>query len=495
MKEGFSLDEAASRLERLQLIAKKADPYGQSQARSHHCQQVRDDFAALAAEGKDVRLAGRITTLRKHGGSLFADLRDESGSLQLYFKKDRLSAADFSFINNLVDRGDFIEVTGKLFKTKKDVPTLEVSQVLFLAKALLPLPEKWHGLSDTELRYRQRYLDLLVNPRSMDALKCRSVLLQHIRRYFDEKNFLEVETPILQPLAGGATARPFITHHNSLDIDMYLRIAPELYLKRLLVGGFEKVYEIARCFRNEGIDQNHNPEFTQIEWYQAYMNYQELMSFTEQMLLTVVQATIQSDSIKYQNHAISFVLPFERLTFRSALQKYVKLDMEDYKDVEKLRLRATELGLKLDGFEGRGKILDELFKKFVRPRCIQPTFITDHPLELSPLARQHNDQPDYVQRFQIVLGGEIELCNGFSELNDPLEQERRFQAQEELRSAGDDEAQRFDHDYVTALKYGMPPAAGCGLGIDRLAALLSSSASIKEVLAFPTMRPKDPSIS
>src|SRR3989338_2647505 len=401
-----NIREDVIRLEHLETLKKTGvEPYPARSRRTHTLASAKS-----AAAGSKVVVAGRLISRRDMGKITFGHLTDASGNLQIVFSLEKLGQEKFAFVNTAIDIGDFLNIEGEMFATKKGEISVLVKRCVLLAKTLLPLPEKWHGLTDVETRYRQRYLDLLANEESMRIAKVRSVLVKELRNYFDARGFYEVETPILQALYGGANAKPFVTHHNALDIPLYLRIAPELYLKRLVVGGFEKVYEIAKCFRNEGIDQNHNPEFTQIEFYQAYMNYQELMSFTEQMLLTVVQATIQSDSIKYQNHAISFVLPFERLTFRSALQKYVKLDMEDYKDVEKLRLSATELGLKLDGFEGRGKILDELFKKFVRPRCIQPTFITDHPLELSPLARQHNDQPDYVQRFQIVLGGEIELC-------------------------------------------------------------------------------------
>jgi lysyl-tRNA synthetase class 2 len=353
----------------------------------------------------------------------------------------------------------------------------------------LPLPEKWHGLADIETRFRQRYLDLIANPEVKEIFKKRSLLIKLIREFFDTRGFLEVETPILQPIPGGANARPFVTHHNALDIDLYLRIAPELYLKKLIVGGFEKVYEIARCFRNEGIDWAHNPEFTQIEFYQAYADYNDLMKLTEDLMKFLVQKICGKLKINYQDKEIDFTPPYPKITYREALIKFTGIDLEEFKTREMLLTKAKNISLEVEKTWSRGKIIDEIFKELVRPKLINPTFIIDEPIELSPLAKKKPDNPNYVERFHFLVAG-MEICNAYSELNDPLDQEERLREQEGARAVGEEEAQWFDEDFIEALKYGMPPTAGEGIGIDRLAAILANVRNIKEVILFPTMRPK-----
>lgn len=486
MNEHFSLDESKSRLERFQVIKKTLNPYHNVVHRTHLCREADEKFEEL--QDCAISLAGRIMILRKHGGSIFGQIRDSSGSMQIFFRKDTMGQDDFHLISHLLDRGDFLQVNGNLFLTKTKAKTLLVKTFHFLSKAFLPLPEKWHGMKDIEQRYRQRYIDLLSNDRSRQNLIVRAALIQNIRAFLDQNGFIEVETPILQPIAGGATARPFVTHHNELKQDMFLRIAPELYLKRLIVGGFERVYEIAKCFRNEGIDQNHNPEFTQVEFYYAYQNYEGLMDFTERLLSSIIQNTIHAMQVKYKNFDIDFSPPYERMTFRDAIKKYSNIDIESYSSEQELIHAVQALHLDVPKPIHKAKIFDALLKKFVRPKCVQPVFITDHPTELSPLARKKDSNPRYVERFQLLVGGEIELCNAFSELNDPFDQEQRFLDQEEIRSSGDDEAQSYDADFVEALKYGMPPTAGLGMGIDRLAAILTGSDNLKEIIAFPTLR-------
>jgi lysyl-tRNA synthetase class 2 len=383
-----------------------------------------------------------------------------------------------------------VETEGEIFVTHKGETTILVKKYELLSKTLLPLPEKFHGLSDIETRYRKRYLDLLANEDSMRVAKIRSLLTREIRDYFDAKDFFEVETPILQTLYGGALAKPFTTHHNALNIDLYLRVAPELYLKRLIVGGFEKVYEIAKCFRNEGIDNNHNPEFTQIEFYWAYANYEDLMNLIEDLLPKLIKAVGLELKFKIGENDVDFTPPYPRKTMRELIKKYAKIDIEDYAEQQTLCKKALEM--KIDGIDkntGKGKLIDEIYKTFVRPKITNPIFVIDHPVELSPLAKRKKDDQRYVERLQLLCAGGNELCNGFSELNNPIEQETRFKEQERLKEAGDEESMPYDEDFITALKHGMPPTAGLGMGIDRLVKILTDSNNVKEVILFPTLKP------
>lgn len=453
---------------------------------------VLQDYERLSQREEQITLAGRLRSIRGHGGSTFTHLEDWSGRLQVYFKKDEVGDSAYDLLGKAVDIGDFIAVTGSLFTTQRGERTLLVKKWQLLTKTLLSLPDKFHGLADVETRFRQRYLDLLANPESMDTAKKRIGLIKAIREFFEAEGFLEVETPILQSLAGGATAKPFITHHNALDIDLFLRIAPELYLKRLIVGGFEKVFEVARCFRNEGIDFSHNPEFTQIEFYWAYATYHDLMKLMERFFEYLMPRLGLPMKIKYGEQEIDFTPPYPRVAFRDLLIEHLKLDIEEYPDQARMYKWAREHKVEVAPTDGRGKIMDEIYKTFVRPKIIQPIYMIDHPVELSPLAKRKADNPNYTERMQMVAGGGFELCNAFSELNDPIDQEARFREQETLREQGDEEAQRYDEDFVTALKHGMPPTAGLGMGIDRLASILTNSHNIKEVILFPTLRPEKP---
>ena len=485
-------DEIVARQERLKRARRqKINPYPPTAFRSHTLAAAGQTFEHLEKSGAEITVVGRIKSIRNHGGSTFLHLEDGSSSLQLYAKEDQLQKKSYQIFVDLLDVGDFIQAAGMAFKTKRGEPTLLIKDWKLLAKALAPLPEKWHGLQDIEVRFRKRYLDLIANPEVRRLFLVRREVIKTIRSFLDNRGYLEVETPILQPIPGGANARPFVTHHNSLNTDLYLRIAPELYLKRLIIGGFERVYEIGRCFRNEGIDWAHNPEFTQVELYRAYGDYESMMEETEDLMLELLSSIGSNTVISYQGKEISFSRPFKRLTFRNALIKYAKLDIEKYPNQASLYKKAKALGLKdITTRDGRGKLCDELYKEFVRKHLVQPTFITDHPVELSPLAKQKEKDPRYVERFQLVLGEGLEMCNAFSELNDPEEQRARFVAQQKLRAKGDEEAQPIDEDFIEALSHGMPPTVGIGMGIDRLVSLLTDSRNIKEVILFPTLRPK-----
>ncbi|MFZ5364356.1 MAG: lysine--tRNA ligase [Patescibacteria group bacterium] len=485
-----STDERLARLEKLKEIRnQKVNPYPATAKRSHAVVQILENFDEWMEQKKLLSLAGRLKSVRLHGGSAFANIEDETGKIQLFFREDHFGAKPYKFFRDLIDLGDFVRVKGTLFTTKTGEKTLEVEALKLLTKTLAPLPEKWHGLSDVEIRYRQRYLDLIANPSVREIFRKRSLIVKTIRDFFLKEGFMEVETPILQPIPGGATARPFITHHNALDTDFYLRIAPELYLKRLIVGGFEKVFEIAKCFRNEGIDWSHNPEFTQVELYKAYADYNDLMKMMEKFFVYLMKK-INGEEMKtvYEKDTIDFTPPYEQITFRDILMKLGNCDIEQYPDRESIAKKARELGLEVLLSDDRGKIMDEIFKKIVRPKIVNPIFVINHPIELSPLAKKIPEDSRYVERFQLLVGG-MELVNAFSELNDPLDQRERFVAQQEMREAGDVEAMRIDEDFITSLMHGMPPTAGLGMGIDRLAALLTNSHNIKEVILFPTLKP------
>ena len=495
----MSLEDLRSeRIQKLGELRKRGrEPYPASVRRMHLISDILRKFVALSRQKKKVSVAGRVVAKREHGGSTFIDLKDEEGKLQAYFKKDLLGSSYDDFVDT-ADMGDFIIVEGTLFKTKKGEETLEVRNWRMLAKSLLPLPEKWHGLQDVEERFRKRHLDLLVNQEVKDRFEVRTKLISYLRSLLEKQGFLEVETPMLQHIPGGALARPFKTHHNALGIDLYLRIAPELYLKRLLVGGLEKVFELGKSFRNEGIDASHNPEFTMLECYVAYWDEENMMDFVEKTFLSLAKtfgkkqpplASLASGGkIEFQEKKIVFKKKFSRVTFQDLLKRYAQVVDYDNESRESLATRAKQLGVEVSPHENKGKIADEIYKKICRPYLVQPTFVVNHPLEISPLAKKSEKEGD-VRRFQLIVGG-MELANGFAELNDPLEQRERFTAQEKERLGGEEEAHRVDEDYLEALEYGMPPAAGLGIGVDRVVMLFTDTKNVREVLLFPTMRPK-----
>lgn len=483
-------EEYSSRKSKLETAKQlNINPYPARVERSKTIHQALGGFDRLSKEEEPITIVGRLKTIRLHGGSCFCHIDDGTEQFQLYFKKDIVGEDQYNQLKNLIDIGDFIQASGTLFNTKKGEKTLLIKSYKLIAKSLLPLPEKWHGLSDVEIRYRKRYLDLITNKEVKEIFRKRALILQTIRGFFESEGFIEVETPVLQPIPGGANAKPFITHHQALSTDLYLRIAPELYLKRLIVGGFEKVYEIARCFRNEGIDHDHNPEFTQVEFYAAYWDYEKMMEFTELLFQKIVDTLLHKQTLMYEKHKINFTPPFNRLNFKDACLKYAKIDIDSTNHKE-LYKQAKSKGLEIKSTDTRAKMLDEIFKELVRPNLIQPTFLIDHPIELSPLAKKKENNPKYVERFQLVIAN-MELCNAFSELNDPIDQEERFKAQEKMRRSGDEEAQRIDKDFIEALSHGMPPTAGNGIGIDRLTSLFNNVHNIKEVILFPTLKPKD----
>jgi lysyl-tRNA synthetase class 2 len=441
--------------------------------------------------GDAVSVAGRIISIREMGKLCFLGLKDFSGTIQIALSEKELGKDDYKFFIKHFDIGDFALFEGEIFITHKGELSVLVKKYQILCKALLPLPEKFHGLSNIETRYRQRYLDLLANDESMKIAVVRSKLVKEIRNYFDNLGFYEVETPILQTLYGGANAKPFITHHNTLDIDLFLRIAPELYLKRLMVGGFEKIYEISKCFRNEGIDNNHNPEFTQIEAYWAYADYNNLMDLFEDLLPKLIKGVGLPLKFNTLGQEVDFTPPYPRKTMRQLMIEQADIDIEKYPDQKSMFELAKKTRVEdIDSNTGRGKLIDEIYKLLVRPKIINPIFMTDHPLELSPLAKKREDNPKYVERFQLLCVGGNELCNAFSELNDPIEQEYRLSEQEKLRDMGDEEGMKMDDDFIIALKHGMPPCAGLGMGIDRLVKLLMNADNLKEVILFPTLKPQ-----
>lgn len=487
MNSPNAIREEGDRILRLRALEQVGlNPYPAVTKRSHSVAEARD-----SQPGTTVTVAGRLLSKREMGKLTFGHIKDAAGKIQVAFSSKELGNLPYKFFIKQFDVGDFVSVMGEVFVTKKGEITIMAKEYSLLAKALLPLPEKFHGLSDVEIRYRQRYLDLIANEDSMRVAKIRSMLVKELRSYLDERDFFEVETPILQPLYGGANARPFATHHYALDMDLYLRIAPELYLKRLIVGGFEKVYEVARCFRNEGIDQNHNPEFTQIELYWAYANYLDLMNLMEDLLPYLMHKLELPLKFKAEGQEVDFTPPYPRRTIGELIKEYAKVDIDKLKKHSSILEKAKELRVEnIDKNSGYGKIVDEIYKKFVRPNIINPIFMIDHPVDLSPLAKEKSDNPGYVERVQLISVGGNELCNGFSELNDPLQQEARFKEQERLRASGDEETMPYDEDFVTALKYGMPPTAGLGIGIDRLAKLLVGADNLKEVILFPTLKPR-----
>ena len=437
---------------------------------------------------ENFRLAGRIVAIRRFGKAAFIHFQDDTGKLQAYFKQDKLGKEQYENFK-LLDIGDIIGVEGKLFRTKTGELTILVERFELLVKAFRPLPEKYHGLKDVELRYRQRYLDLIVNPEVRERFIKRSKIIQFIRNFLVKIDFLEVETPVMQMIPGGALAKPFKTFHQALGITLYLRIAPELYLKRLLVGGFNRVFEISRNFRNEGIDIDHNPEFTMLEFYQAYATYQDLMVLTQELISQLAEEILGTKKIVYQGKSLDLTPPWKCLDFKRSLKEVGLVPQQVLADEQKTIAYATDLGVKLRPGEGVGKALTKLFEKLVEPKLIQPTFITGYPIEVSPLARRNDQNPEITDRFELFIAGK-EVANGFSELNDPEDQRARFVEQMAKRAAGDEEAHQIDEDYITALEYGMPPAAGEGIGIDRLTMILTNAPSIRDVILFPHLRPE-----
>ncbi len=450
-----------------------------------HNAQIRERFDEL--ENQPVVIAGRMMSRRIMGKASFMDLRDHTDRMQVYVKRDDVGEDRYADFKKW-DIGDIVGVEGFVFRTQKGEISVHAQKITLLSKSLLPLPEKFHGLKDTDTRYRQRYLDLIVNPEVKDAFVKRSRIITEIRNYLNAREFLEVETPVLHNIAGGAAARPFITHHNTLDIDMYLRIALELHLKRLIVGGFDRVYEIGRVFRNEGMDTRHNPEFTLLELYQAYTDYNGMMDLTEELIRTVAKKVLGTAQISYGGTAIDLEKPFERLSMADAVKKYAGVDFAAVSTVEEARELAKAHHIDFEERHGKGDILNLFFETYVEEKLIQPTFIMNHPVEISPLAKRMPGNPAYTERFELFIVGR-EHANAFSELNDPLDQRGRFEAQAALKAAGDEEANDVDEDFLTALEYGMPPTGGLGIGVDRLVMLLTDSASIRDVLLFPTMKP------
>lgn len=471
-----------------ELISSGKSPYGiNSYDRDTEIKSIHENFESL--EGSDVKIAGRMLSRRDMGKANFINIVDFTGNIQIYVKIDDIGEEKFQEFKKW-DIGDIIGVEGKVFKTKRGETSVHAYGVELLSKSLIPLPEKWHGLKDVELRYRQRYLDLIVNPEVKEVFVKRSKVINSMRRFLENEGFIEVETPVLSHVAGGAAARPFMTHHNALDLDMNLRISLELYLKRLIVGGFEKVYEIGRVFRNEGIDIKHNPEFTLMELYQAYTDYKGVMNLTERMLKYICEDVLGTLQINYFDKIIDFSKPFEVISMLESVKKYTGVDFNSINTLEEARSAAKEHHVKYEDRHKKGDILNLFFDEFVEEKLIQPTFITGHPVEISPLAKKLASNPEYTERFELFIIGR-EFGNAFSELNDPIDQKERFAEQIKNKQSGDDEAYESDDDFLTALQYGMPPTGGLGIGVDRLIMLLTNAYSLRDVLFFPTMKPKE----
>jgi lysyl-tRNA synthetase class 2 len=487
-------DQEVVRAEKFgRLTAAGVDPFPHRAARTHTATEIVAGFASLSKEDLDLRkvkttVNGRIMSVRTMGKALFFHLSDGRSRLQVYLRSEAVGPEAFERFR-LFDIGDIVSVSGELFKTRTGELTVLAAGYVFLAKCLHPLPEKWHGLQDVELRYRRRHLDLIMNPEVVEVFRLRSAIVATTRRFFDERGYIEVETPMMHAIPGGALARPFVTHHNALDLDLYLRVAPELYLKRLVVGGMEKVYEINRNFRNEGIDAEHNPEFTMLEFYEAYADYEDMMRLTEELVGHLARTLLGREEFPYGGETISLKTPFRRLKFRDALAEGSGLSPAAFDDRKAVIRRGEELAPDKKPLTF-GKALDVLFDKLVKPRLVQPTFILNPPREVSPLAKAAKDNPEEAARFELMVAG-MEIANAFSELTDPAEQRRRFDEQAEERKKGDDESHPIDLDYVQALEYGLPPTGGEGIGIDRLTMLLANRTTIREVILFPLLRPRE----
>lgn len=454
---------------------------------SHFSQDILDSFDEL--EDEEVTIAGRIMAKRVMGKASFTHILDSKGQIQIYLQVNELGDEVYEDFKTM-DIGDIVGVKGVVFRTRKGEISVKATEIIMLAKSLQPLPEKWHGLRDTDLRYRQRHVDLIVNPDVRKTFVLRSKIIQEIRNYLNERDFLEVDTPILHNTAGGAAARPFITHHNTLDMDMYLRIATELHLKRLIVGGFDKVYEMGRIFRNEGMSIKHNPEFTTIELYQAYADYEDIMNLTEDMIATVAKKVLGTTIVDYQGETIDLTPPWRRITMADAVKEYTGIDFNNISSIEEIKESAKKININIEGNPSWGEALNIFFEERVEEKLVQPTFITEYPIEISPLAKKIYDKPKLTHRFELFITGR-ELANAFTELNDPIDQKERFIEQAKQRDKGDDEAHMMDEDFVNALELGMPPTGGLGIGIDRLIMLLTDSYSIRDVILFPTMRARE----
>ena len=462
-------------------------PFGRRFEWTHRSADVKEQFETLAEAEAEVKMAGRVMAIRGHGKTCFMDMQDKTGRMQLYVRKDVLGEEDYSLVK-MMDIGDTIGVTGIPFRTHMGEVSIKVVKMEMLSKSLRPLPEKWHGLKDIETRYRQRYVDLIVNPEVRDTFVKRSQIIRSVREVLDSHDFLEVETPILNTIAGGAAARPFISYHNALDMQVYMRIAPELYLKRLIVGGMDRVYELGRVFRNEGIDNRHNPEFTSVEIYQAFADYRDMMDLTEEVVVKTAMKVLGTTKITYEGVEIELASPWKRISMIDAVKEYSGKDYTNVTDLEEARAMAKELNVPVEPSFGIGKIINACFEEYVEDKLIQPTFITGHPKEISPLAKSNPENPEITDRFEAYIYGR-EICNGFTELNDPIDQRERFLKQVEERANGDEEANMMDEDFVNALEYGLPPTGGLGIGIDRLVMFLTDSSTIRDVLFFPTMKP------
>lgn len=468
-------------------------PFGYRFLYTHRAADIAAQFDELSEKETEVKMAGRIMAIRGHGKTCFMDMQDKTGRIQVYVRKDVIGEENYALIK-LMDIGDTVGITGTAFRTHMGELSIKANSVEMLSKSLRPLPEKWHGLKDVETRYRQRYVDLIVNPEVRDTFVKRSQIIRSVREVLDSHDFLEVETPILNTIAGGAAARPFISYHNALDMQVYMRIAPELYLKRLIVGGMDRVYEMGRVFRNEGIDNRHNPEFTSVEIYQAFADYRDMMDLTEEVVVKTAEKVLGTTTINYEGTTIELASPWKRMSMIEAVKEYSGKDFTDVTDLEEARAIAKELDVAIEPSFGIGKIINACFEEYVEDKLIQPTFITGHPKEISPLAKSNPENPEITDRFEAYIYGR-EICNGFTELNDPIDQKERFLKQVEERANGDEEANMMDEDFVNALEYGLPPTGGLGIGIDRLVMFLTNSSTIRDVLFFPTMKPLGKAVS
>ena len=468
-------------------------PFGYRFLYTHRAADIAAQFDELSEKETEVKMAGRIMAIRGHGKTCFMDMQDKTGRIQVYVRKDVIGEENYALIK-LMDIGDTVGITGTAFRTHMGELSIKANSVEMLSKSLRPLPEKWHGLKDVETRYRQRYVDLIVNPEVRDTFVKRSQIIRSVREVLDSHDFLEVETPILNTIAGGAAARPFISYHNALDMQVYMRIAPELYLKRLIVGGMDRVYEMGRVFRNEGIDNRHNPEFTSVEIYQAFADYRDMMDLTEEVVVKTAEKVLGTTTINYEGTTIELASPWKRMSMIEAVKEYSGKDFTDVTDLEEARAIAKELNVAIEPSFGIGKIINACFEEYVEDKLIQPTFITGHPKEISPLAKSNPENPEITDRFEAYIYGR-EICNGFTELNDPIDQKERFLKQVEERANGDEEANMMDEDFVNALEYGLPPTGGLGIGIDRLVMFLTNSSTIRDVLFFPTMKPLGKAVS
>lgn len=483
-----TVDQRSVRIKKLQdLRSAGINPYPYKFEVTHRSEEIKQSFESLEQSKQKVTIAGRVITIRVMGKAGFCHIQDSLGQIQLYFKKDVVGDEAYALYKQ-IDLGDIIGCSGRAFRTKKGEMSIWVDSFQVLAKALRPLPEKWHGLKDVEMRYRQRYLDLITNQDVKDIFLKRARIIRSIRDFLDGEGFIEVETPILQPLYGGGSAEPFTTYHKRLGMQLYLRIADELYLKRLIIGGFEKVYEVCKDFRNEGLDRTHNPEFTMIELYQAYVDYNDIMDLMQKLMVHTAREVLGKTMIEYKDQRIELDCEWDRIPMLDAIKKYSGIDIENLDD-EELKQSCKEQGIEIEETRGRGKIIDDIFTEKVQPNLIRPTFITDHPIEMSPLAKIHRSNPKLTERFELFIC-EIEVANAFSELNDPLDQRERFELQKQLSKLGDKEAQVLDEDFLRALEHGMPPTGGLGFGVDRIVMLLTNQPNIREVLLFPQLKPE-----